>query len=553
MPKPRPIVPATLWLILAVPCLASGFPAAQDAAQQVEPPSPPTSTVDRALAALGENRLEEAISILEAAEPGVDADPRVTALLGAVYVEAGRHAEGLEVLAPLAELENADVAVLYNAGRAAAAMEEYERAQRYLEASVAGFPASPAARELGFVHLRQRQFMAAYLWLRPWCRNHPNDAEAAAAAARCAVRLGRGSEAEELLSSLPTEAPEMKLLWAKALLLKDDAWSALAVVKELAQEPPEALESQVLTLLADVYLELDQPDLAVEALMGKTEGRPFVAVRLARALRHQQKLDEALELLRPFSRGLVEDDPEVGRWLPGLGFEVALEYGRLLAAAGRHGEAVPFLRGSTEMSPLDAQAWRALGLSLDAIGDEAAGREAIERADRIDLADGSEPAAGAAEPILGSDPTSRQLRRARALLELATADDALRIARQEKTLVPEDPRPPLVEAQMLTSLQRRDEALEVMDAALSSFPVNADVHYYRGVVLMTLDRLGSAEESLNRALELSPRHAPALTDMAVLLIKLDRHQEAREIVQRLLAISPDDPAAARLLEQLEPS
>lgn len=506
-----------------------------------------------ALAELEQGRVQEATAILEQADAGATGDPRIAALLGAIYVEIGRHAEALEVLAPLAEDENADVAVLYNAGRAAAALEQFDRAERYLQASVDAFPASPAARELGFLRLRRGRFMPAYLMLKPWSRTHANDTEAITAAAQCAVQLGRGAEAEQLLQLVPTQEPRTKLLWAQTLLLKDDPWSALAVAKEAAEAPPPELEVPALLLLADVYLALDQPALAVEALSGHTDGRPLAAVRMAEALRRQQQVAKGLELLEPFSRGLIEDDPEVGRWLPGLGAEVALEYGLLLAAAGSLDEAVRFLRAATDLASQSEEAWRGLADALERTGERSAAAEARQNAERIALISGAEPTENDGGTNLGSDPVARQLRRARALLALDETEAGLRIARQEKTLVPEDPRPPLVEAQMLMELGRPDEALAVMDAAEASFPANADVHYYRGVVQLSLNRPEVAEQSLKRAIELVPEHVPALTDLAALLLRLDRREEGKGLVERVLAIAPGDPTATHLLEQLESS
>ena len=521
--------------------------------------SPPTelgsseSLLAKAMAELEQHNISGAVTLLEQAESATSPDPRLPALLGALYVEAGRHAEALEVLVPLAESDNADVAVLYNAGRAAAAVEQYEQAQRYLEASAAAFPASPAARELGLLHLRQGRWMAAYLSLKPWSIGHPNDTEVGIAAARCALQLGRPAEAELLLQTLPNDQPSIKLLWANTLLLKGDAWSALAIAKELAQEVPEGLEPQALMLLADIYLELEQPDLVVEELAGKTDKRPLVAVRVATALRQLGQITQALELLAPFSRGLIEEDSEVGSWVPGRGSKIALEYGRLLAAAGRHSEAVPYLRASTEMTPYEADAWKTLAAELDEVQDEAGAREARTQLARIEALAGAEVAGESEAGNLGSDPTARQLRRALALLELGAEQEALRVARQEKALVPQDPRPTLVEAQLLMRLGRGDEALTVMDAGSRWFPANADVQYYRGVVEATLNRLENAELSFRRALELVPQHTPAMTDLAALLIRLNRLPEARTMVERVLVISPGDETATRLLEQIESS
>lgn len=541
---------AGLWSLLLAGALVAAGPAvsqeeAADPAAAPEPSAPP-SLLTRAMAELDASRIDRAIEILEQEGATEEDDPRVGALLGALYLEVDRNEEAMEILEPLATQENPDLAVLYNAGRAASRLERYEEAERFLGVVARVFPAGPAARELGFLHFRRGRYMPAYLSLKPWIRSQPTDAEAARAAATCAVRLGRGAEAEQLLRLLPTEEPAVKLLWSNALLLKDDPWSALALAKELGEAPPPGLEPQILTLLADIYFELEQPSLVIEDLTGKTERRPLVAVRLARALRQEGRLAEALELLTPFSRGLVDDDPTVGRWIPGLGAEVALEYGRLLTGLERHAEAARFLRASTDMASQEPEAWRALASALAETEDMDGAREARDRADRIERLSGGPTEETAGPP----DPTGRQLRRSQALLEIGAESEALRIARQEKLLAPGDPRPYLAEAQMLVSLDRRAEALGVMDTALEAFSEVADVHYYRGVVQMSLNQTDEAEPSLRRALELSPRHAPALTDLAALLIQLERTSEARDLIDRVLAIRPGDPAATRLLEQL---
>ena len=526
--------------LLCLPVLASGQESTTDTG----------AVVEQALAEAQQGRVQEAIAMLEGARGQADTEPRLLAILGGLYLETGRAAEALEVLAPLTEAADTNPAVLYNAGRAAAAVGELDRATGFLERSLVALPTSPAARELGFLRLAQGEVTEAYLVLRPWSRLHPEDSSSRFAAVSCAVALGRASEAEEMLAGLPSDDPRTQILWGKTLLLKGDGWGALAIVRPLAEEPPEGLEAQVRSVLADAYLTIEQPDSAVEELEGKVEGDPDLALLLSQAYQRRGEPDRALAVLEPIAQMALEqlavESPEADRLLGG---EVALEYGRLLAAAERVGEAVPFLGLATQLAPENASRFEILGQALVAAGRAEEGQRALSRAEAITA--GAGEASGIALGAAEGDPTEEKLRQALSLAARGQREEALRLARQEQLLVLGDVRPILLESRLLSELGRTQEALAVAETAVQTAPDNADAHYLRGVLRLNLDQRDSAEQDLRRAIELSPQHTAALNDLAVLLMVRGEREEARTLLERVLVLRPDDPVAAQNLQSLQ--
>ena len=126
-----------LWLL--------SLPSIQLLGQQ-EPTNQPDPRLDQALQILETGDLAGGIAILEGMREEGAAAPPVLGLLGALYLEAGRPLEAFETLEPLTQLEYADPAVLYNAGRSALALNRSERAESLLQRSRRREPRSPAAR-----------------------------------------------------------------------------------------------------------------------------------------------------------------------------------------------------------------------------------------------------------------------------------------------------------------------------------------------------------------------------------------------------------------------
>jgi len=508
------------------------------------------ATLEQVLNHLESGELQPALALLEEARDRGESDPRILQTLGALYLEAGRPADAISILTPLADASNAEPAVLYNAGRAAMRIGDLERANRYLERSLELSPVSPAAREMGFLKLQQGELMEAYLLLRPWSRLRPQDTATRMAAASCAVALGRSTDAEQLLADLPATDPRVRILWGRTYLLKKDGWGALATVKPMVEEVPEGLETQVLSVLAAAYLRIEQPDSAIQELEGNTNQDPDLVRLLSQALYRRGDLAQGLSTLEPAAKSvqdsITSESSDADRI---LGAEIAIDYGGMLAAATRHREAVPYLDLATQLDPESADAWELLGNSLVATDRADEGEKALATSRAIRQSLGLE--VGLSTQVPEFDPTGSRLQWALRLVDEGQPEAALKIVRQEQILVPEDVRPTILEARMLSQTGRLATAREVANRAVELAPDSADAYYVRGTVLLKLGLGGPAEEDLRRAVTMVPQHTPAMNDLAVLLMVRGEEEEARLLLEQVLSLNPEDPVATENLKALK--
>lgn len=533
---------------------ASPRPAAAQAAAETDPPaqsSETQQTMQRAFEALGQGDLQSAIDALETLREGGEAPEPVLGTLGALYFEVGDAERGFEILQPLADSEDAGAAVLYNAGRAAIALGEMDRARAYLERSLEIESGTPAARELGILEGGRQRYGRAYQLLRPWVQAHPDDTEARRAAALCAIMLRRVADADELLGELPQDDPGTQLLWGRLLQQKGELQAALATLEPLLEQGPAEIETDVRRALAEIHLELGEAEKAVEVLQAKVEMTAGNALLLARAKYQNGDLEDALAILKPFAERLPEVGIDRDNPLSGLATGISREYGLCLAKAGRHEEAVPYLRLATEADPDDKQAWKAFGQALAATGNREQAREALAKFQELAAEEGSETDRVNRARADRADPTGRELRRARRLLAEDRPDEALEVLRAEKRMSPDDPRPRLLESRVLLVQGRKEEALQVAEEAVRLAPENPDARYHRGAVLLALERFEAAEQDLRAALQGAPEHVAAMNDLAVLLTVRGERDEARRLLERVLELRPDDPRATAHLERLQ--
>ena len=529
----------SLLLLVLLPLAAAGQ----------QEPTAADETLTRVLKHLESGELDPAITALEEALAQGEEDSRVSQTLGALYLEADRPADAVTILTPLADSPEAEPAVLYNAGRAAAGVGDLDKAMGYLERSLAMTPVSPAARELGFVRLRQGNLMDAFLLLRPWSRLHPEDTGAQLAATSCAVALGRASDAEEVLMTLPLDLPAANILRGRVGLLNEDGWGALAVIQPLSESPPERLEPQVLSVLAESYLLVGQPESALQALEGKAGTDPDLVRLQARAQAAMGQQDAALQTLRPVAESLQSsigpDSPDSDRILAA---EVTADYGQMLSQAGRSSDALPPLEYATAVDPSNPEAWEWLSAALAAEGRDEESRTALQVSQVLR---GTDPE-GAALSLgtLANDPTGARLRWAMHLSSGGNREAALKTVRQEAILAPGDPRPMLFEARLLSEMGRLQEALDVAESAVQLAPDIADSYYMRGVVRLDIGLSGPAEEDLRKTITMAPQHTAAMNDLAVLLMARDENEEAKLLLEQVLILQPDDPLAAKNLAAL---
>jgi Flp pilus assembly protein TadD len=398
---------------------------------------------------------------------------------------------------------------------------------------------------------RQRRYLDAYLQLRPWALENPDDLQARQVAAFCAVQLERPTEAEELLSELPQDEPTVRLLWGKVLLLKADPWGALATLKPLLENAPPDMELDVRRSIAECYAAVGESASAVEVLREHVGESASVALQLGQAQYQSGDLEGALATMTPFAQALLAragagNPPQRGTYELSL----IVEEGRLLVTSGRHEEAIPYLELATRLDPDNKQSWHQLGQALAASGRRDEARAALERFQEIVQ---NEVPGSLRDVQLDKDlddPTGRQLREAMKALAKGEVEAAIEIARQEKVLSPGDPRPWLVEGRALMEAGRLAEALEVANAVVEGAPELADPVYLRGTIFMGLDQMDDAERDLRKALELAPDHTAAMNDLAVLLMGRGQNAEAKNLLERALALRPEDTLAAENLKRL---
>lgn len=522
------------WLVAGA-VLAQDEPAAPSPAEFSE-------LGQQAYERLQQDDMAGAIELLERQRQAGAATHVDLALLGTLYLEAGRAADALDALKPVADSDTADPAVLYNAGRAALGVGDVAAAEGYLERSVAKVPLSPASRELGLLRGAQGRLADSFRLLRPWVAQNLGDVKARVALIAAGLSLGRADEVGPLLQGLPDE-PRIALLRAEYLSQTGDPRSAILALEGLRDSAPPDLRADVLRLLASSYLRVDRASDAVALLDGQVAGDPRLALLLAAGHREGGAFAAAAAALEPFA-GQVMQHPSAGG---PVAYQLVLDYGRALTSTDRAADAIPYLEKATEVGPQVPLAWQSLGDALTAAGraDEAA--EALGKARQLAEEDEARRrAADAAE----QDPATKTLREVQEAMANGESQKALAMLRQEIALSPGDVRPRLLEVRLLASLERYEEALRASDATVERFPDNVDAHYQHGVVRMALEDSAGAEQDLRHALELAPEHVPALNDLAVVLMTQGKKEEARKLLERLLEISPDNRLALQNLERL---
>ena len=533
--------------LLAIATLCAASSTAQESAIDDEALREALATFQ---AKVANNDVAGAISDLESVREGrSDSPEQLDAILGALYAEVGRFQEAFQLLSPLADRNDANPAVLYNAGRAAMELGDLPSADSYLTRAVRIAPTSPASRQLGLLRGSLGQTADSYALLRQWVAQNPTDREARIAAAAGAVQLRRPLEAEALLTELPQQDEGVRFLWGQTLLQKGDPYGAIGFLEGLLVDAPEIMQSDVRGTLAEAYNVIGESAKAVEILEGRVEGDARMSLNLAVAQYRSGELSTALETLRPFAERVLNDAAfrrELGQRSSG---NIALEYGRMLLNEGRAEDAALYLEAAVAARPDARTAWQSLGQALAATGDREKAQQALERFQQ--LASGSDSSELAEQDL--DDPTGKVLREAMDRLR-SEPEAALSQLRAEAAIAPNDPRPRLFEARALLLVGQAAESLAVAQELVASLsgagPLEADAHYLVGSAHIALDATEAAEASLRRALTISPEHTGAMNDLAVVLMSKEDNSEAERLLRRVLQLRPDDPVAADNLRRL---
>jgi tetratricopeptide (TPR) repeat protein len=517
------------------------------------PANPIQKKLEEALGRMDKGDDAGAIHILEPLQKDPNVTPPVLSLLGGLYLKTNRPKEALAILKPLADAPDSDPAVLFNAGRAAFALGQNEAGEQYLTRSVELAPASPAARTLGLLLARQGQPGPAFQVLMPWVQATPDDFEARLAAALLAINLQRLPDAEGLLKGMPATNPRVRLLRGDLALRKGDPKTAIATLRPLLDSPPPGfaanggMQLDMRRLLAEAYLRTGQAAESIKLLSGKGND-PSTALLLAQAQYQGGNLQAGLATLSPWADKILKAGTPRD---PDLVVEMALTYGRMLAAAGRQAEAEKALAVATRLAPESAEAWQAYGQTLFALGRKEDSGKALARFRDLSAAKARVKAAAA---NAGLSPANAPAREAAdpvvALIEKGQLDQALSTAREEIRSNPRDLGPRALEIRILLLQQHPQEAYIAAQKMVDLAPGSPDAVYARGVCQLSLKKTKEAEADLRQALKIQPQYLPAMNDLAVLLMLQGQKAEARTLLERVLKVHPDDQLAAENLKKL---
>src|SRR5262249_13806233 len=132
---------------------------------------------------------------------------------------------------------------------------------------------------------------------------------------------------------------------------------------------------------------------------------------------------------------------------------LALDYGRLLSAAGRHQEAADALAVAVKLDPASAESWQLQGQVLAALGRREESTQALARSAAVSTARQK------VQRAQGSSAVMREgLARAEPYLAGGQYEEALRIAREEIAIDPASLPARMTEVKSLLLLRRLDDA-----------------------------------------------------------------------------------------------
>ena len=529
----------------------TGGKAAPPPAQQQAPQkelTPAEAKFKEALDLIGKGDAAGTLRILEDLRRQNQATGPMLSLLGAVYLQENRAKDAMEVLRPLADAQDADPAILYNAGRAALALGQNEAGQKYLERSVEKMPLSPAGRELGLLLSRQGRVIEAYKLLRPWALQD-DDLETKVVGATLALRLERPVEAEEILAGLPEKEPAIQLLRAQARIQRGDGKAALALLQPLEKNHPASFDLEIRRSLAEAHLAAGDPASALKVLQGHTGNHPGLILLVGKAQRQSGNAEAAKATLKPLVDQIPADGKGLGDPRPAAG--VAVEYSRLLLAAGDTQGALPLLEKATRLHAGSREAWEVYAEALTKAGRAQDAAQAKQKAQQI--------AAAAAAPMPSAPVQTQQqaealtpnLTEALQLMAAADFEKALVAVRRELAASPSSARARMLEVQLLLRLKRFPDALKAAEASVQADPRNPDFVYQRGAVQIALRKMSEAEKDLRKTLEMAPRHIAALNDLAVVMMMQNKPAEAQKLLEQVIALNPNDQTAKASLENLK--
>ena len=279
--------------------------------------------------------------VLLAQEP----DPIQKALAA---MDAGKPAEAVALLEPLAQKDDKNLALLFNLALAYALNNQDARSIETYE-SVLKIDGNLYEAKLNFaqVLMRANRNAEARAQLESALAQKPDAAKPLSLLAEAMVRMGDGAEAEKLTAKLVEKQPADKL-----------AWLLRARALQLQKRPAEAAEAfekggdlisaaAVREGLAMDTLAAGKPAEAAALLEQILAAAPTTAVRYALAVAYSR--DHHPDKSIPLLEKALESEPR--------NFDIRMFYGRLLRDQLKYENAAPQFSEAVKLRPDSAEAW----------------------------------------------------------------------------------------------------------------------------------------------------------------------------------------------------
>ncbi len=241
-------------------------------------------------------------------------------------------------------------------------------------------------------------------------------------------------------------------------------------------------------------------------------GHPKALLILGAGLREQGDPAAALRVLAPLAR----EQPRAAA--------AQFEFGRVLAALGRSGEAAAALRRALALKPRLTDAWRELGDQLSLIGDQVGADAAYDRQIQSSV----------------SDPDLVVAAGAMVDGKLAIAEHTLRAYLRAH---PTDPAALRMLAEVGARLGRFEDADVLLERCLELAPAFSAARSNHATVLHRLNRPVEALAQLDILLAQAPKHPNHRMLKAAVLVQIGEFDEAIAHYVDVLAAFPEQPKA----------
>ena len=452
-----------------------------------------------ALEALQNNRLEEALSDLTAAEREQPSNARIRNFRGIVLVRMGRASEAADEYREATRLDPSLEDAYKNLGFLEWTEHHLESAREKLQRAVELAPEDSFAHYyLGRVQLDAALYESAFQELDRSGIAWPADPQFLIKAANGYLALQRQEKAREVmarLSSITLNDSEVEVV-ARLMVSAGDHASAIALLRRLSdrQVPGGPRWAQL--------------DLAMAYL---------AAGNFEKAAGQSQVLIEA-----PQFAGAPKRDMASAWSVMGIA----------RARLGQSGAAVDAFRQASKLDATREEHWLNLTREL---------MESNRNAEAI----------SAAEEALKSNPESYalHLRLGAAYLSIDRYSDAESIFRQ--LVAAGDPLPTSYVglAQVLLRTGRAEQAVSELAAAGKRLGPNFLISYFQGLALDRAARPAEAIAAFEDAIRLNPGSSEAHLGLGKTELLVGRNNEAIAELQKCLQLSPGDVQARRLLIQ----